>query len=419
MKKAPLLLAISISLFAGIFFALLPSRLAMPMTQTFSNDAVSYHEGAIHIARSGFYSRDGVTPTAGREPGYSFFLAGIYKIFGEGNRTAIYIAQALLHLVATLFFFSEFRRVAGERTALMAAGFLLLLPGIFHGFFTVYRESLALSLFLLTIASVFRTQRTMKVWNVVLSGMLFGILILTYIPLMFFPFFMGAGLWYMRFKKQDIAIIIILPLLFLLGWGIRNDIHGEWQLLNPFRSAGTWRMRAIHAEMQDPLDPLRCLYSEYISHDRSTVPKGLCHPEDVLEVEWVEPFPETIPKVRALEREAKRRILHHLPMYLWGSSVWSIEYHLPFLNGWGFTYNLLESLGALLIYIGCGAFLLRAKKFWKREYILFILPILYGTTLFSLTQALPRYRVPIIFCYIAISAIGYASVKREKASPRT
>lgn len=278
----------------------------------------------------------------------------------------------------------------------------------------VYREILALSLFLLFVAMLLRYIRKRSLQSAFAGAACLGGLILTYISFMFFPLFLIPMFVLFRFRSSAISLLLGIPLLFLIAWGARNALVSEWQLLNPVRSAAIWSMRAMHAEAQDPLDPLRCVYVEYVSRDRSQEPEtGLCRPEDVRAVAWREEFPKTIIGAHAMQKEAHRRILHHIPMYIWGSLVWSMEYHFPFLNGWGRVYNILVSIGAVIVHSGIAIFLWNIKKLWRREYWFLMLPILYGTLLFSLTQGLPRYRIPTLFCYAAIAAIGYASYHRR------
>lgn len=411
------ILALSAFLYLAISGALLPTRLALPPEITFSNDAGSYHLGAVHLARSGFYSVDGINPTHQREPGLSLFLAALYRLFGEGNRAAIFIAQTLLHLMGVLLFCREFRHVSSKSAAVIAGAFLLLLPPVFHSNFTVYRESLALSLFLLAATFLLSTKRTGSTSHAFLAGLSLGGVVLTYMSFMLLPLMLLPVLFFLRVRPMQIAIAIGLPLLFLLSWGARNAWHEEWVLVDPFPVAGILRMRAIHAEMQRPLDPLRCVWVEYVSRDRSQepLPRGICRPEEVFDADWVKPYPQTIQEARLLQQESKRRIAQHLPMYLWQTVVWAAEYHFPFLNGWGFAFNVASSLGTLLIYGGCAIAIVRVRRLWRNEYLFFLLPILYGTASFSLMQAFPRYRMPTLFAYCAFAGIGYASSKSNYA----
>src|SRR3989344_3618735 len=98
-------------LFALLWGVLLSTRLIEPASVTFQSDAREYSLVAVHLLQDGMYSLDGITSTAEREPGYSFFLASVYGIFGIENRIAVYFMQGLLYLIASVFFAREFRKI--------------------------------------------------------------------------------------------------------------------------------------------------------------------------------------------------------------------------------------------------------------------------------------------------------------------
>lgn len=400
----------SMLVYGGIIAALLPIRLREPTTTSFANDSAEYHAGALNIARTEFYSIDGKTPMMAREPGYSIFLGGVYKIFGEGNRTAIFLTQALLYFLSVLFFLNEYQKHGGARSAIICGILLLLHPPIFHMAFKVYRESVALSAALIFAALFLHSIRT-KEWPVIaLTGVALGILVLTYFSFLLLPIALIPLLFYLRLPWQKISIMMAIPLLLVCIWGTRNAAYGKFQLLTPHRTATVWAMRATQAEEQSFADPWACLYAEYITRVWPHIPREHCRAEGFRYGSWVYPQLETDEGVRALGREAKQRILASLPMYLFSSLFWLLEYHLPYVNGWGFTYNLLAIVSELIVYGGIALAILRVQRIGKRFYLFFLVVALYGALLFSLTYAEPRYRMPTFFCYAALSSLGYASL---------
>jgi hypothetical protein len=101
----------------------------------------------------------------------------------------------------------------------------------------------------------------------------------------------------------------------------------------------------------------------------------------------------------------KQEILAHPIAYLWFSVFEVLELHLPYVDGWGHLYNVLATIGSALLYIGV---LAGIPTLW-RDRRLWIFPVimLYTTLVFMLTDATPRYLMPVIFCYSVLSAIGY------------
>src|SRR6185503_20364605 len=63
------------------------------------DDGRVYSQLAINVLEQHVYSHDPQAPYAPsiiRLPGYPLFLAGVYKVFGHGNNTAVRVVQAVL-----------------------------------------------------------------------------------------------------------------------------------------------------------------------------------------------------------------------------------------------------------------------------------------------------------------------------------
>lgn len=404
-------------LFVGIWIMLLPGMLALDPVITFSNDTSDYHGAAIHIAREGFYSMDGVQPMMGREPGYSIFLGTLYTLFGEGNRIAIYGAQAALYFLGALLFLREFRKIYGEKAAIAATILLLLLPSVFYLIFKVYREGVTLSLFLLAAAAILALTKKPTIPTAIGAGTALGAAILTYISFVFLPLFLLVAGIFMKIRMRYLTIMIVIPIVMVSAWGMRNAAYEDFRIMPISRAADVWTMRATQVTALTPLDPFHCIVSEYFTRQFDRVPSNLCRPEGKFAyAEWFPGCMEEEGGARNCIQRAHGEIFLHLPIFLWQSFFWAAEYHFPYVNGWGFLYNLLATSGEIIIYLGCIAFLFTLRKHWQRSSLLFLAIILYGTSVFSLTQALPRYRMPTLFCYIAISAIGFGALEKKKST---
>jgi 4-amino-4-deoxy-L-arabinose transferase-like glycosyltransferase len=76
------------------------------LANTQPGDSAVYKQIALNTMDRGIYSTETAppfVPTLIRLPGYPLFLAGIYSVFGEGNDTAVRVAQSLLHFAAAVF----------------------------------------------------------------------------------------------------------------------------------------------------------------------------------------------------------------------------------------------------------------------------------------------------------------------------
>lgn len=397
---------VAITLFVLIWIALFAMTMRQPPELTFSGDAFAYSRGGLLIAEQGFYSQDGVQPILEREPGQSLWLATVYTIARGESRAAAFLAQGLLYLIASLIFTRELRRSFGARVADFTLFFLLLLPPAFHVIFSVIRETLTLSMFMLLTASLLALLRAPRWATAIGGGIAFGFVILGYIPYMLYPIWVIALFWFFPLPKKFLFPVIGIPLLMLSLWGARNAAYtGRPCLTGCYRSAVQWYVRGERAETLRGLEPLKCLWSEYVSRDW-TGRSPNCSFVAVQHRGWPEGFTED-ERSAQLGIQGRHKILRYFPWYLWDSVFEIIELNLPYVNGWGLPYNAAAALATVILDAGTLLALLSFRRIWRRELLPLILPVLYTTGIFILTDATPRYLVPVLFSYCAVAAIGY------------
>ncbi|HRH93250.1 MAG TPA: hypothetical protein PKV72_01815 [Candidatus Peribacteria bacterium] len=391
--------------FAIVIGLLLPSRLNVPESQTFADDAGQYHQTAVHVAEQGFFSFDGVTPYAYREPGYSVFLGGIYKLFGIGNRTAIFLVQALALLGAALFFVTRLKYIGVSTAARnVCLALLLLFPATFHIIFFVYRECFVLSLMLLLAgATLHFHQRRSWDWAVVM-GVVLALINLSYLSFLFLPIALLPLFPLYKWRWRYVLAVLVLPYALTMLWGVRNlHADGHFRLIDPDRTAVMWYVRGEQAERVTAFEAPKCLWAEYISRNW-TGRSDACSFNGLMHAKW--PDGKPLGNEAALAKAGQAKILAHFPNYL-AFSVWEIvEFHLPYVNGWGFAYNLSAAIGSLILYVGCALGLWTLRR---REFALFWLLIGYTVAVFVLTDATPRYLMPIVFCYALLASVGYTA----------
>lgn len=403
-------LIVGTSLFALLVAGILFWQLSLPASYTFQDDAGEYSAGAKSIVTNGMYSLDGQTKTMEREPGYSFFLAIIYFIFGIENRTAIFLAQAMLYLTAVIVFTRELKQHTSDRIAGITVLFLLLTPSIFRIVFSVYRECLALSIFLLFAMFLLKTRREPSWKHTLIAGFMLGCLLLTYFPFVFFPIFLLALGFLWKMNKQHLALLILVPYLFIGAWGLRNvSQFGTFSIAGSIRGVRSIYVRGEQAERLSGTEPIKCLWAEYISRDWSER-SDACSFNALMHAKWPDGTP--LGNETEIKQQAVSKILNHLPNYLWFSVFEILELHIPYVGGgWPFVYNALAALGMFILFVGC---LLGIRVIWKPEYAFFLILIFYNTALFILTDATPRYLMPIFFCYAVLSAVGYSRLFQTK-----
>jgi 4-amino-4-deoxy-L-arabinose transferase-like glycosyltransferase len=119
------------TLLAAAFLGGVLSRLLLvvfgadPVPAPYS-DAEFYHLSAMNLVNGNGYSYLS-EPTAFWPPGYPFFLAIVYSLFGAGVKTAM-VANALAGGLTVLATYAIGRRVFGRAVALVGAGIMAVLP---------------------------------------------------------------------------------------------------------------------------------------------------------------------------------------------------------------------------------------------------------------------------------------------------
>lgn len=384
----------------GIIF---PFFIGVPWDTIFAGDAASYSAGAKSLLSTGLYSLDGIHPAMTREPVMSMFLVPIYFVFGAENAVALAVIQMILLFASAYAFCTVFSRRVGSRAAGITFLLLLTSGSVLHTVFSAYRESLVLSLLLLFSAVyVRRSQR--PALDAVLLGLFFGLVVLTYYSFIFFPFFLLV-VWIRDKRPLKLFFLFCLVTLSLTSaWALRNMSHdGIFRVIDNRRTAVMWHVRGEQAERLRGLEPFRCLWSEYVSRSWDGRADA-CSYNALMHKKWPTGF-EADGEFLVAEKEGKQKIVQFFPWYLWFSIFEVIELHLPYLGGgWSFAYNAYASLTQLFLAIGVIASLLR---FFDKRLALFFAFAIYNTLVFILTDATPRYLLPVFFAYAALAGVGY------------
>jgi hypothetical protein len=384
-------------------FIVLPLLIHVPWEIFFQGDAAEYSGAALHILRGGFYSLDGIHPLVFREPGMSAFLAAIYFVFGAQNGLAVVGVQALLYWLSAWFFCTQLARSQNARVAGICFVLLCTSGSVFHSVISAYRECMALSMLMTFCGLLLWNGRELRWWRTAVMGALLGGLILLYYTFIFLPPLLLLTLWKNKPLLRHGAVLVVAGYLIVGAWGLRNASYdGQFRVINSQRTAVMWYVRGEQAERVTGFEPFRCLWSEYISRNW-TGRSDACSFNGLMHRRWPQGVDDTANAAVAKAGQAK--ILAYLPSYLNFSFYEVLELHLPYVGGgWSTAFNVFAALTALVLYVG---FVVGLTAFFRRENILWMTIIAYNTLVFVLTDATPRYLVPVLFCYAVFSAIGY------------
>ena len=157
-------------------------------------------------------------------PGYSFFLAGIYALFGHSFLAARAV-QALLGASSVLLLFFVAREIFDERVARLASWIMAFYPQSVLFADLMQTETLFLFLFLPAMLFFVRAIKQPGWRNVVLAGVFFGLAALTRSIIAFFPFAVAiflalAGKGRGRVLRTVLVSLVMLAV--ISPWTIRN-----------------------------------------------------------------------------------------------------------------------------------------------------------------------------------------------------
>lgn len=158
-------------------------------------------------------------------PGYEFFLAGIYVVFGH-HYEAVWVIQALLHTFSALLLFFIAKKLFGEKgtwVGMIAALFFAFSPDLIENSAMLMTETLYLFLTILTVWCFLFTFEKIQWGRSLLLGVVTGIAFLTRPPLLLFiPFFLFF--FWKRKAWLEGGIFLLGFIVVLAPWVVRNYI---------------------------------------------------------------------------------------------------------------------------------------------------------------------------------------------------
>lgn len=396
----------------GINFALFGFNQALP-----SGDASNYYDYGRNIALGNGYTLDGKTFSALREPGYPFFVAAIFKIFGIGNLTAVKIIQVLL-LAAAAYFICLCFELYGEKTkGLLAALATVLIPSF--GYYSnlimpeiLFLFYLVLSLYILL--GIFKKPAGSGPYLVL--GILFGVITLTRSHLFFFPIMLGILLLSV-FKNPKNIFILYLSFFFLISSWVGYIYYktGEFAI--------TQGRMELHLFVRAERSKLS--YSELADYGIAWVKRSLSGGAsyDILDnyeikglkKNYQDELAKGVP-FGAIRKRSVEIIFQNWGHYLFGNFIEVIkllfvEHLFPPVS------NLLNRAVRLGIYLAVyGVFILGIVKYLLNRprhlrQFLGVLGffVLYHLVLLSFFDPVPRFNTPYLVFYLMIGIVGLAN----------
>jgi 4-amino-4-deoxy-L-arabinose transferase-like glycosyltransferase len=176
----------------------------------------------------GYRLEAGAAPTAARAPLYPLLLAGLYRVFGTGNASVLWV-HALLGALACALLFLAGCRMFG-RTVGATAGILLALfpPHIWWSQYLL-SETLLVTLIVATFLAVVALIQSPSAGRAAGAGALFGLTALCNAMILFLPFVLLAVTALSRELRRKYlrhgAVLLLGMSVIVLPWTGRNFLE--------------------------------------------------------------------------------------------------------------------------------------------------------------------------------------------------
>jgi len=231
-----------------------------------SPDSIEYNNYAVNLIDGNGY-RNGEMRSF-RPPGYPFFLAGIYILFGH-SYPAVKIIQVVLSAFTCVIIFLIGSEIGGRRIAVFSGFYSCIFYSLFEMSSHVLSETLFT--FLLCISILFFLKMDKSLFYKIGAPVFLGLATLTRSSTLIFPFFIF--IWFvMKYPLKKAAVNFLLTAVIFFGiltpWTIRNymvhhafvPIHIQaglvfWGANNPI-AGGKWNEHGPNWEKYSQMSEL-------------------------------------------------------------------------------------------------------------------------------------------------------------------
>lgn len=411
-----------IILFLLLFFLLLRVGVVIVAGQKEYDfaDGVSYNGFATAILQNSDWLTNPDFIGDYRAPGYPFFVAAIYALFGMNSFLAVYIFQAIISILTCFYIYQLAKKIFNDKVALLSL--------IWSGFYISYLRYVSMLLretlvFFFVIVFfyylyLFLTDETKKIKNFSLTVIFYSLLIhadpryLFYLPFFIILFIVYQPSW-LGIKRY--SIFLVITILLMTPWTIRNYIAYDGIVIINTRGIDlrekTGRNPTMAAYKSGVLNFGSINFTKnknYPSEEERKLIKSGLNPHNRTEDELIAIKNDIYPASTYLSRKA------YMAIQLWKPFDFARSYR-PFpdarFNGiWSIKHNLscIMCYGLLLPFMIFGLYVLIKKK--DRVWYFLTLPLVVHTILHMLEHGMYRYRIPVDFFIIILGCYGIIAV---------
>lgn len=212
-------LPIIVTLFATLIAVVLALKQGSNLT---FQDEIDFVGIARNLAQHGFYSLDGISPTAFRQPGWPILLAGLFKV--GASLTVCRLLNTLLYGGVIYLSAQLARKWFGDTARIVYPILALLYPILAFTSATLYPQTLAALLLVVSLHYLWREEGGWK--SGAFAGLAFGYLCLTVSTFAAFGPILLAIPFLLKSKQKAVTAgaFVVVSALVVAPWLVRNQI---------------------------------------------------------------------------------------------------------------------------------------------------------------------------------------------------
>jgi 4-amino-4-deoxy-L-arabinose transferase-like glycosyltransferase len=370
-------------------------------------DGFRYDSLARNLVEGRGYTTENNVATSFRAPGYPFFLALIYLIFGH-SFLAVRIVQALLDLVTMFLIFNIGKLLFEKKVAITSILIYAIYPLLLYSVSTFFPATLFTFLLALVFYLTLNVKQNPSIFKFIALGVIIGLSILT-VPTVsaMIPFLL---FWIILSRKEknfrsvlSIVVIISAMVMTMTPWLIRNYVvHKKPLFIASNGGYNFWMGNNPHAKISTGNSiPIPDKLSQKLSNTKSEIERERIFYQDAFQ--FIKANPKRFISLTFLKA---LNLWHFYPTPTTGyktnvmlSKALSVVSCVPIL--------ILAIFGMIFTY---------SKK--KQEVCLFVLLFLTFTAVYAIFFTKVRFRIPldpylIIFASYSIVHLWERKMKKK------
>ena len=203
----------------------LTAALIIPLDYRLRADAVEYVTDARNLLTLGVFGEEPGIPYATIPPAYPLFIAGIFAVTNQ-SLLAVRLVQVALGTLMVWLTYLTGREIASRRIGLLGAFISAVYPVWVLWPALFLTETLYTVLLLTFVWCLVRSMKTCTTKYAVITGVTFGLTLLTREVLLVFPVLLPVALWWSCIPWQRawryLLLFAVVTLLMLSPWLARN-----------------------------------------------------------------------------------------------------------------------------------------------------------------------------------------------------